>query len=73
VTDVGATGKYGSEGLFEWGGAYGSTFWVDPKEQLVGVMMIQLFPQPPDVNIGDTFRTLAYQAITTSNGMSPGR
>jgi CubicO group peptidase (beta-lactamase class C family) len=73
VTDVGATGKYGSVGLFEWGGLYGSTFWVDPEEQLVGVMMIQLFPQPADVNIGDTFRTLAYQAITTSDVPRRGR
>jgi CubicO group peptidase (beta-lactamase class C family) len=73
VTDVGATGKYGSEGLFEWGGLYGSTFWVDPKEQLVGVMMIQLFPQPPGVNIGDTFRTLAYQAITSTDMPRGGR
>jgi CubicO group peptidase (beta-lactamase class C family) len=30
-----------SDGSFGWSGAYGTHFWVDPKEQLVAVMMIQ--------------------------------
>ena len=29
----------GSEGEFGWGGAYGTQFWVDPREQLVVVFM----------------------------------
>jgi CubicO group peptidase (beta-lactamase class C family) len=29
----------GSLGEFGWGGAYGTQFWVDPKEQLVVVFM----------------------------------
>jgi CubicO group peptidase (beta-lactamase class C family) len=29
----------GSEGEFGWGGAYGTQFWVDPKEQLVVIFM----------------------------------
>jgi CubicO group peptidase (beta-lactamase class C family) len=62
VRDVGATGRYGSPGQYFWGGAYGSTFWVDPKEQLIGVMMIQLIPRP-GLTIGDRFQTLVYQAI----------
>ena len=62
VKDLGLSGKYGSLGQYSWGGAYGSTFWVDPKEQLIGVMMIQLIPRP-DVTIGDRFKTITYQAI----------
>jgi CubicO group peptidase (beta-lactamase class C family) len=62
VTDLGLYGAYGSLGQYSWGGAYGSTFWVDPKEQLVGVMMIQLIPRP-GVDVGSRFQTLAYQAI----------
>lgn len=62
VKDVGARGNYASVGQYFWGGAYGSTFWVDPKEQLIGVMMIQLIPRP-GLTIGDRFQTLAYQAI----------
>ena len=30
-----------SDGTFGWSGAYGTHFWVDPKEDLVAVMMIQ--------------------------------
>jgi CubicO group peptidase (beta-lactamase class C family) len=30
-----------SNGSFGWSGAYGTHFWIDPKEQIVAVMMIQ--------------------------------
>jgi CubicO group peptidase (beta-lactamase class C family) len=30
-----------SEGSFGWSGAYGTHFWTDPAEELVGVLMIQ--------------------------------
>ena len=30
-----------SDGTFGWSGAYGTHFWVDPKEDLIAVMMIQ--------------------------------
>jgi CubicO group peptidase (beta-lactamase class C family) len=56
-------GAYGmtSVGSFSWGGAYGSIYWVDPKERLVGVLMIQLIPNGVDVNM--KFPTLVYQAL----------
>ena len=31
----------GSVGEYNWGGAAGTAFWVDPKEQLVPIMLIQ--------------------------------
>ena len=30
-----------SNGSFGWDGAYGTHFWIDPKEQLVGIVFIQ--------------------------------
>ena len=30
-----------SDGSFGWSGAYGTHFWVDPKEEIIAVMMIQ--------------------------------
>ena len=36
----GDRGELGSEGSYFWGGAYGTTFWIDPKENLVGVFMV---------------------------------
>jgi len=53
-----------SPGQFGWGGAYG-TFWCsDPREELVAVLMIQrmgLGPEP--AGIGPDFATCVYQAI----------
>ena len=36
---TGMAGLIGSEGEFFWSGAYGTYFWVDPKEQMVVVLM----------------------------------
>jgi CubicO group peptidase (beta-lactamase class C family) len=59
-------GAYGmaSVGSFFWGGAYGSTYWVDPKERLVGVFMIQQLPNSSDV--AGKFPTLVYQALVAT-------
>lgn len=37
-------GNLGSVGDYGWGGAYHSTYWVDPKEDLTVVYMTQLIP-----------------------------
>ena len=44
--DVGAAGQQGSEGEFGWGGAYHSSYWVDPVENLVVVYFTQVIPAP---------------------------
>ena len=62
VTDVGARGVPGSVGEFGWAGAYHSTYWVDPEEELVAVYLTQLIPAI-DVDDQDKFRVLLYQAI----------
>lgn len=46
VTDVPASGVMGSVGEFNWGGAAGTIFWVDPVEDFVVVAMIQLMGSP---------------------------
>jgi CubicO group peptidase (beta-lactamase class C family) len=60
--DLGARGTPGSEGEFGWGGAYGSTYWVDPKEDLVVVYFKQLIPTN-NLDDQNKLRTLIYQAI----------
>jgi CubicO group peptidase (beta-lactamase class C family) len=44
ATNVGARGLPGSTGEFAWGGAYHSTYWVDPSQRLVVVYLTQLIP-----------------------------
>ncbi|WP_034256072.1 serine hydrolase domain-containing protein [Arenibacter latericius] len=60
--DVGQRGVPGSVGTYEWGGAYGSTYWVDPVEELVVVYFKQLIPTN-GVDDHAKLRNLVYQAI----------
>lgn len=62
VEDLGARGWPGSTGEFGWGGAYHTTYWVDPREELVVVHLTQLVPSG-DVDDQQKVRTLVYQAI----------
>jgi CubicO group peptidase (beta-lactamase class C family) len=39
--DAVAAGRRVSNGSFGWGGAFGTHFWIDRKEQLVGLLMVQ--------------------------------
>ena len=57
----GADGELGSEGAYSWGGFFSTTFWVDPKEDLFGILMTQLFPGGADFQ--DKFRIMTYQSI----------
>jgi CubicO group peptidase (beta-lactamase class C family) len=62
MLEVGKNGRYGSPGSFGWGGAYHTTYWVDPEEKLVALMMVQLLPAG-DSDLQRKFRTLVYQSI----------
>ena len=56
------TGTIGSKGEYNWGGAAGTAFWIDPKEDMIGVFMVQVMPQR---TVKDQFKQLAYQAIVS--------
>jgi CubicO group peptidase (beta-lactamase class C family) len=60
--DLGDRGLPGSIGEFGWGGAYHSTYWVDPVERLVVVYFTQLNPEK-DLDDHGKLRTLIYQAL----------
>jgi len=48
-------------GSFGWDGAYGTHFWIDPQERLIGVMMIQT--DNPDRQVDRDFENAVIQAI----------
>jgi CubicO group peptidase (beta-lactamase class C family) len=52
----------GSVGTYYWTAAFGPTFWVDPTEKLIGIMMIQV-PYADTGPYRRTIRYLAYQAL----------
>jgi len=68
VEDVGTRGAPGSVGEFGWGGAYHSTYWVDPAEELVVVYLTQVIPAAGLDDFGK-LRALVYQALTDGSGI----
>ena len=62
VMDVPMTQELGSVGSFGWGGLASTTFWVDPQEELIAILMTQYIPLNPFPLQAD-FKTLVYQAL----------
>ena len=59
----GVNNTIGSAGEYNWGGAAGTGFWIDPKEQLIAIMMTQTVPGPAQRFDRALFRHAVYQAI----------
>lgn len=62
MLDVALSGLMGSPGLYAWSGWAKTHFWVDPREQIVGIIMPQHVYTGTHPVIVD-FRTLVYQAL----------
>jgi len=62
-TSAGRTSVPGSVGDFGWTGIYGTQFWVDPKEQMFAVMMLQTATPATRAKYWTGLRDLVYQAI----------
>jgi CubicO group peptidase (beta-lactamase class C family) len=58
----GVAGVHGSQGEFMWAGYAGTYFWVDPKEELVGIYMSQA-PSPIRPYYRRLMKNLTYQSI----------
>ena len=61
-TRLGDSGLEGSVGEYGWSGAAGTTFWVDPKEQLVALYMVQASADDTRF-LRNQFRTMVQAAI----------
>ena len=62
--DIGVSSVAGSVGEFNWGGAGGTYFWVDPKEDMFVVFMMQSPKQRVPYRFG--LKDMVYAAITKS-------
>jgi CubicO group peptidase (beta-lactamase class C family) len=62
LLDPSKTGMYGSVGEFGWDGAFSTYFWVDPREELYGLLMLQHSPNAY-FPIALQFKALTYQAL----------
>ena len=59
ISDAAARNTFLSNGSFGWSGAFGTHFWVDPKEKLVAILMVQTANQ----EISRDFETTVMQSI----------
>jgi CubicO group peptidase (beta-lactamase class C family) len=50
-----------SNGSYGWDGAFGTHFWIDPKEKIVGILMIQT--DNPNRELNGDFENAVMQAI----------
>jgi CubicO group peptidase (beta-lactamase class C family) len=64
--DVAATGLPGTAGEYSWGGAAGTYFFNDPKEQLAVVFMSQVLFAPNRIRLRRDLRNLVYGAMAES-------
>jgi len=67
VIDAARRGRLGSPGSFGWSGAASTYYSIDPKEQMVAILLLQHLPaeQGPDLPKTSTrFYNLVYQALT---------
>jgi len=62
VRDLAKYQNLGSAGNYGWGGAANTNFWIDPKENLIGILMLQYMPIDTYPVVTD-FRNLVYQAL----------
>jgi CubicO group peptidase (beta-lactamase class C family) len=65
VQDPAAAGLLNGSGTFGWSGLANTNYWVDPVNEMLGVIMMQ-FIQPPTFAgypTAQQFRNLAYQAL----------
>jgi CubicO group peptidase (beta-lactamase class C family) len=55
-----------SNGSFGWDGAFGTHFWVDPKEKIVGLFMVQA--AGPNRSMNPDFENAVMQALIDPAG-----
>ena len=61
-TSVGDAALPGSVGEYGWAGNAGTLFWIDPKEQLTAIYMVQV-SDPDRIALRNQFRTMVQAAI----------
>lgn len=63
ITEKGSGRTPAQAGTFSWGGAFATSYWVDPKEKIVMLFYRQL-QNTTKGEMVEKFRALTYQAIT---------
>jgi CubicO group peptidase (beta-lactamase class C family) len=72
LTDVATAPDALSVGTWTWGGAYGTIFWIDPAEELIPIMLIQISPYS-HFSIRPLFSVVASQSVVEPRRPAPPR
>ncbi len=70
LDDVGRARDPLTPGSFTWGGAWGTLFWADPVENMIGIFMTQISSYR-HLNVRNDFGVTAMQAIVDSYAAGP--
>ena len=70
VNDAGVARDPLTPGTFSWGGAWGTVFWVDPVENMIGIMMTQITSYS-HLNVRQDLGVTAMQSIIDSYSARP--
>lgn len=62
IAGKGPLRELGSPGTYSWGGFFYTSFFIDPKEELIGIFMAQLHPAG-DLSLDRLVGVLTYQSI----------
>lgn len=52
-----------SAGSYEWGGIFGTTYWVDPQQKLVGLIYTQKYPNSTSRDLAGKFKAAVYESF----------
>ena len=52
-----------SAGSYEWGGIFGTTYWVDPQQQLVALVYTQKYPNTTARDLAGKFKAAVYESF----------
>lgn len=63
IKNAGQYGHIYSDGVYAWGGAASTIFWIDPAEELVVILMTQVMASADAFPIREQMQPLVYQAI----------
>ncbi len=63
ITERGSASSPVAEGAYNWGGIYSTSYWVDPRNKLIGLFFKQLWNDPAGES-ATKFQVMTYAALT---------
>jgi CubicO group peptidase (beta-lactamase class C family) len=58
-----------SAGSYEWGGIFGTTYWVDPEAKLVALVYTQKYPSSTSRDLASKFKAAVYRSFVPEQKM----